>query len=74
MLFVFWLGTQKFRMQGENRRTRSAQNMRNLVKIIDLAIEALIDTGSQITAIRETFYQLFGHLPATRNYATRRLI
>lgn len=36
--------------------------MNKLAKISDVVIEALIDAGSQITAIRDDFYQLSGPL------------
>lgn len=32
--------------------------MRKLAKIADVVVEGLFDTGSQITAIRDNFYQL----------------
>lgn len=39
------------------------QNMKKLVKIAGIAIEALIDTGSPITAIKENLYRLLGSPP-----------
>lgn len=38
-------------------------NIQKLVKIADLAKEALLDTDSQITAMREDFYRLLGPPP-----------
>lgn len=36
--------------------------MQKLVKIADLSIAALINTGSEITVMREDFYRLRGYL------------
>lgn len=46
--------------------------MEKLVKIADVVVESLVDTGSVITAIRHDFYQLMGFLPQRRKYTLRR--